>query len=65
MPAGDVGDQGAERGDVGRRVRIGAAEALRRRKPSGEQTHRGAFDIAFHARDLAGETQARLAFSRS
>ncbi len=60
-PAGDVGEQGPESG-LGRRCGQQAALCLGRRKSGRQQTHGGAFDIAFATGDLTGEPNVGQGF---
>src|SRR6185437_5038129 len=52
--ASNVRQQRAQRGG-GRRRQMARAARLGRREAPRQQSHRGAFDIAFHARHLPGE----------
>ena len=63
MPAGDVVEERADRGRRRRRREL-RAEPLGGCEAAGDQADRRALDIAFAAGDLAGEAQARPAFSR-
>ena len=59
MPAGDVVEQRTQSRCRRWRIRF-MSKRLRSGEATGKQTHRGAFDIAFDAGDLACETQARV-----